>query len=137
MVVTHCQMNIYDDVTVVNPDCFESDDWTRITAMFNLSLGEGKHRTQEDIVGQWMDLKEKITWFNRWYHHLKNMYRYPNNDEDLLEMVKDHYILENEGSDFEYEDAWILVKNNKYFMQKTLICEMSYVMFATDVSRFL
>lgn len=63
-----------------------------------------------------MELKEKITWFNRWYHILKNRKYYYADDEELLQFVIDHYMNERDRSEFKYEDVWDVVRNNQNFM---------------------
>ena len=86
---------------MVTPDYLGGDEWTRITGMFNLSFGQGEYRVQVDILSKWMELKNEITWFNRWCHHLKNSSNYYySNEEALLEMVLDLYIFKHEGKDF-------------------------------------
>ena len=79
-------------------------------------MGEGQQRQQKDVVSKWIDVKEEVTWFNWAFNYAKNSnFRYVE-DEQFMEDVKDFYILEREGRDFEYEDVWKVVKNNQYFM---------------------
>lgn len=113
MVITRCWMRVYKGVTPMVPLHFlVGDEWTRITGFFIHEMGQGQHRVKTDIVNKLRDLKEKIAWFNRWYHYIKTNNYYFSDDEELLEVVKEHYIFERDGSEFEYEDAWNLVKSN-------------------------
>ena len=62
-----------------------------------------------------MDLKFKVTWFNRCYNREK-MRRSQADDEELLEDVNGYYLCEFDGHDFEYTDVWNLVKDKAFFM---------------------
>lgn len=75
-------------------------------------MGETQHRLKADVASKWMELKDKITWFNQWYNYYKNRPYYYTDDEELLQVVKDHYRMECDGSESEYEDVCNVVKQN-------------------------
>ena len=115
--LTECWIGVREGVTTLAPPhCLVGDEWTRITALFNHEMGEGQHRLLSEIMNKWMDVKEKVVWFNRWYNYIKNTKNYYADGEELLDIAKEFYILEHEGTDFEYEDVWNVVKLNRHFI---------------------
>lgn len=115
--VTQCWIIICEDVTRMDaPHCLIGDKWTHIIGLFNHVMGPGQRWLKSDIFSKWLDLKEKVIWFNGWYYYVKNRQYYYVDDEEHLEVVKVYYMCERDGSEFEYEDDWNLIKNNVYFI---------------------
>ena len=44
------------------------------------------------------------------------MPRFYADEKELLQVVKEHYMMERDGSEFEYDDVWNVVKKYQYFM---------------------
>ena len=62
-----------------------------------------------------MDLKTKVTWYNRCYNYEKMLCSNAD-DEELLEYVNGYYLCQFDETEFEYTDVWNLVRNKPFFM---------------------
>ena len=72
LVLTRCWITVYERLPVIAPlNCLVGDEWSRLVALFNYNVGQGQERLKPDIVSKWMDLKNKVTWFNRCYNYEK------------------------------------------------------------------
>ncbi|KAL7618242.1 hypothetical protein Lser_V15G04427 [Lactuca serriola] len=116
LVLTRYWITVYEGLpTMVSPHCLVGDEWSRLIVMFNHEVGQGQEQLKPDIVSKWMDLKNKVTWFNRGYNYEK-IRRSHADDEILFEDVNECYLCEFDGNDFEYTDIWNLIQNKPFFM---------------------
>ena len=72
LVLTQCWITVYKVLPVVAPlNCLVGDECSHFIALFNYQVGKGQGRVKLDTISKWMELKEKVTWFNRCYNREK------------------------------------------------------------------
>lgn len=60
------------------------------------------------------DLIKEVEIFNKIYHN--TAYELSNKDEDdILEMAREQYIMQSDGVDFAHERVWNILKDISYF----------------------
>ena len=88
--------------------------WSRVCYLFHHEMGRTKYRRRRDVNSKFVDLKQKVKDFQRIYNEMGN--EHPNMDEDiLLEVSKELYRLESNGSEFTHIEAWNILKNVPHF----------------------
>ena len=118
VVLTKCWISVYERVMPVGPPHLHvGNDWNQFTHRFNNEMGQGNHRSKEDIESKWFDMAEKMKNFNNCFVYVLNYYNIRGWDtpDDMLERDAQILYSERYGTTCDYDESWRLLQNKAYF----------------------